>query len=105
MIKRFFRELDVIDRMKISLGTFLFAIPVVGKALLSLFKVNDRIMNLLAIMETELSDCILQMEEELRNNNGGQRRRKRDFMYVRFAFHYSNCFKHPESLDLSFKPL
>lgn len=69
MIKRIFRELGVIDRMKISLGTFLFAIPFVGKVLPSLFNVDDRAMNLLAVMETELGDCILQMEEELRNNN------------------------------------
>jgi hypothetical protein len=69
MLKRIFRELGVIDRMKISLGTFLFAIPFVGKVLPSLFKVDDRAMNLLTVMETELGDCILQMEEELRNNN------------------------------------
>ena len=69
-IKRIFRELDVIDRMKISLGTFLFAIPFVGKALPSLFKVDDRAMNLLAIMETELGDNILQMEEDLMRNLG-----------------------------------
>jgi len=52
MLKRIFRELGVIDRMKISLGTFLFAIPFIGKALPSLFKVDERVMNLLTVMET-----------------------------------------------------
>jgi hypothetical protein len=68
MIKRIFRELSVIDRVKISIGASLFAIPFIGKALPSLFNVDYKVMNLLAVMETELGDCIVQMEEELRNN-------------------------------------
>ncbi len=67
-LKRLFKELNVIKRMEISLGTFLFAIPFVGPYLPSLFKADNRAMNMLAVMETELGDCILQLEEDLRKN-------------------------------------
>ncbi|MFA4837831.1 MAG: amidohydrolase family protein [Dehalococcoidia bacterium] len=73
VLKRIFKEQSALDRMKISFGTFLLAIPFVGPALPSLVKADDRAMNLLALMETELGDYMLQMEEDLRNtlNWGG----------------------------------
>lgn len=69
MIKRVFNEIRAIDKIKICLGTFLFAIPFLGKKVVLSSKFDDNAMNLLAVMETELGDCIVQMEEELRAKN------------------------------------
>ena len=66
MLKRIFKEIGILERIGISFGAFIFVI--LGKTLPKLIKVDDRLMNLMAIMETELGDCILQMEEDLRNS-------------------------------------
>jgi hypothetical protein len=68
MLQRFLRELNPIKRLLIGLGTLITTLPFVGKVFTSLFKGDKRAMNLLAIMETELGDFIMQMEEDLRNN-------------------------------------
>jgi hypothetical protein len=65
IVNRIFRELTFGNKLMISAGTLLFALT--GRALPRLFRTDDRVMNILAIMETELGDYILQMEEDLRN--------------------------------------
>jgi hypothetical protein len=67
IVERIFKELNPVKRLGISIGAFIFALPFVGKNILSLSRIDNNAMNLLAIMETELGDYILQMEEDLRN--------------------------------------
>ena len=66
MLKRIFKEIGIAERVKFGIAAFVFVI--MGKTLPKLTKVDDRLMNLLAIMETELGDYMLQMEEDLRNS-------------------------------------
>jgi hypothetical protein len=72
MIRRFLKELTIFKRLLICLGTILFALPVIGKIIIKCLKTDNRIMNLMGIMESETGDFIRQMEENLRKNSGAE---------------------------------
>lgn len=66
IINRILREISLLDRIKIGLASLLFVL--IGRSISKLTNIDNNIANLLAIMETELGDFLLQMEEDLRNN-------------------------------------
>jgi hypothetical protein len=67
--------LEAFYKLSLITGGFLivmllvFSIPAIRKCMVKLMKKKlSKVMNLLAIMETDIGDCFIQMEEDLRKN-------------------------------------
>ena len=62
MVRRIMKEIGIVERIEVIFAGLLFGL--FGKTARKLTKVDDRLLNLLAIMETEMGDFILQMEKD-----------------------------------------
>jgi hypothetical protein len=66
VINRYLGESSRCSRLKIGLVLLLSSLPFAKNLLLKITNADDRLKNLLAIMETPLGDGLLQMEEDLK---------------------------------------
>ncbi|MGZ6237244.1 MAG: hypothetical protein ACXWMJ_07990, partial [Syntrophales bacterium] len=66
VINRYLKESSALQRFKIAGPLLLSCIPGAKDFFLKMTTVESRVKNLLAIMETPLGDCLLQMEEDLK---------------------------------------